>query len=344
MKFYLTILLLSFISCFQLKSAETDLPIKYYNKNKNTLIESRFVIKENFVYVVGVFKKIGSDETALELAESDSFSKLIYLKKYDFIKSMSIRDNQLKYFSNWITFYPIRYTAKNRIELDSFIKDKFAYYIAAYKLSDVEFEDKTPITWERIYNDFKKNPGKRDELLFYEIIPENELSALNTVVENNMAKQYGTNFALMFMGKAVPPIPQKRYDTAKKACKKYNSKTSLKILIFAANTLPYDQNICNLLAEKFDEMQMPRCAAIIKKRATESNKLIIVQEPAVVPVSETNAPEPLKDKKSASEINDSNPRSQAVETPQKNSPQNEKKTALPQPIPIINFTELLQPK
>lgn len=351
MKFYLTILLLSFIYCLQLKSAEAELPIKYYNENKNTLIKSRFAVKENFVYVVGVFKKIGSDETALELAESDSFSNLIYLKKHDFIKSMPISDSHFKYFSNWITFYSVRYTAKNRIELDSFIKGKYAYYVAAYKLSDVEFEDKTPITWERIYNDFKKNPDKRDELLFYEIIPENELPALKDVVENNIAKQYGKNFALMFMGNDVPPIPKKRYDIAKKASEKYNSQTSLKILIIAANTLPYDKNICTLLAEKFDEMQMPRCAAIMKERAEENKKLVIMPEstvsapsekPAIVPDAKKVAD--TKETKTTPEIKKINQNPQTVKSSQTESDaksENEKKAAPAQPVPNVNFIELL---
>ena len=137
----------------------------------------------------------------------------------------------------------------------------------------------------------------------------------------------------MFMGKKVPPIPQKRYDIAKKASEKYNSKTSLKILIIAADTLPYDQNICNLLAEKFENMQMPRCAAIMKTRAGESPKLIIEQPPAAATVSKS---EPPQDRNTAPQNIIEG--TKAASAPQK-TPKNQ--TGKTTPGSDINFTNLL---
>ena len=174
---------------------------------------------------------------------------------------------------------------------------------------------------------------------------------MKDVVENHIAKQYGKNFALMFMGKKVPPIPQKRYDIAKKASEKYNSKNSLKILIIAADTLPYDQNICNLLAEKFDKMQMPRCTAIMKKRAAENKKLVIMPEstvsapsekPAIVPDAKKVAD--TKETKTTPEIKKINQNPQTVKSPQTETDtksENEKKAAPSQPVHDINFVKFL---
>lgn len=311
-----------------------------YDKYKKQILDETFFIQGKYLFVIGKAKIHSSSVSSFTMAQKTALISLerniakIRLQNPE-LKRSNINFTALKniIFDSWLSIANLKYTIKNRIDIDKFSKSGYFYHIAAYKISDIEFEDKTPITWERIYNDFKKNPGKRDELLFYEIIPENELPALKDVVENHIAKQYGKNFALMFMGKKVPPIPQKRYDIAKKASEKYNSKTSLKILIIAADTLPYDQNICNLLAEKFENMQMPRCAAIMKIRAGESQKLIIEQPPAAATVSKS---EPPHDRNTAPQNIIEG--TKAASPPQK-TPKNQ--TGKTTPGSDINFTNLL---
>ena len=257
-----------------------------YDKYKDTILSDMFRVQGEYLFVAGKAKIRSSSSSSYTMAQRMALIALerniakIKLEspglKKSYIKSALLKKT---IFDSWTSMVNLKYTAKNRIDLDNFSKNGYFYHVAAYKVSNIEFKDNRPITWERIYNDFKNNPRKRNELLFYEIIPENEIPALKDVVENNIARQYGKNFALMFMGKEVPAITKQRYDNAKKYSEKYHSGTSLKSLIIAADTLPYDKKICNLLAEKFDKMQMSRCADIMRKRAKEGNKLNILPEP-----------------------------------------------------------------
>ena len=263
---------------------------EYYKKYKNTILCESFFTKDGYFFVAGSAKIRSSSASSLTLARNMALATLerniakCRVQSSSFngsgINSPSLRQ---KVTEAWISISNNKYIANNRIDLESFSKNGNFYHVAAYKVSDIVFEDKTPITWTRIYNDFKNNPGKRNELLFFEIIPEKELPSLKQVLENNITKQYGKNFALMFAGKDVPAITKEKYDRLKKNSEKYNSKTPLNILVIAANSLPYDKNICTLLAEKFDSMQMPRCASVMRKRATESNKLVVeIPPPPVV--------------------------------------------------------------
>jgi len=262
----------------------------YWDNNREQLIENRITVFSGYVYAVGRAKKIASDNMAYEMAETNALEQLIDLKKndVDFSKSPVKLSKKLQdaVWKNWHNSLGINYTVKQQISLEKFRKGNIFYYAAAYKLNNVIFTDPIPVSWSRIYHDFKNNPDKRNELLFFEIIPENELAALKDAVENNIAKQYGKNFSLMFMGKDVPAVPQKKYDIAKSASEKYNSETAFKILVIAANTLPYDKKICTLLAEKFDAMQMPRCAGIMRKCAGQNEKLLIEPEKIAAPAQE----------------------------------------------------------
>ena len=157
---------------------------------------------------------------------------------------------------------------------------------------DIEFEDKSPVTWERIYNDFKNNPTQRNELLFFEIVPKDELSSLKNSIENNLNKQYGKNFALMFFGKDVPAIKQETYDNLKNKYKTLDANTSFTDLIKAVNEIPYDTEICNLLADKFEQMDMFNCRDIMLQCGKQNNKLTILK-----PVEEIK-----KEEKSSKEL------------------------------------------
>ena len=262
-------------------------PRKYYRRNKKAIVEKQFVIHDNYVYVTGVARKISSDDMALEMAEADSLDQLTNLIKnsIDFSAAPVKLGDKLKsaVFNNFRLFNPFRYTAKKRITLGSYVRGRYAYYIAAYNLNDVTFEIKTPISWERIYNDFKNNPDKRNELVFYEIIPAKDMAALQGEIEAKLVRQCGKKFALMFMDKDVPPIEKAEYEAAKKSFAKYNSATPLQLLVIAANRLPYDAHICRLLAEKFAAMQMPRCAGVMKKCASQSSKLVVKLPPPPPP-------------------------------------------------------------
>lgn len=242
-----------------------DLCADYYKNNKRTLLQNKFAVSDGFVYAVGIAKKIGSDDVSLELAEADFFSQLLYLKKRDFENlcyDVGITGNLVSnLFQNWLELCERKYVAKNRIELDAFVKGRYAYYVAAYKLSDIEFADKTPVTWDRIYRDFKNNPDKRDELLFYEIIPKNELSAWKDVLERNITKQCGRIFALFFVGKEVSSANWQKAGSTKEIPDTYTVSTDLKTLLMVANLVPQNEKIWSLLSEKFEKMQMPRCAA-----------------------------------------------------------------------------------
>ena len=235
----------------------------------------------------------------MELAETDSFYQLTNLKRLEVRAACSHAGFENNFadavFQNLEIFHEFKFCAKNRIELASFIKGGKAYYVAAYKVSDVVFSDTVPLTWERIYQDFKNNPGKRDELVFYEIIPEKDLPVMLDVVEKNIAVSYGKIFSLMFMGKEVPAVEQKLYDEAKKKVRMLTSQTGIRKLIRAANILPYDEQICALLAEKFKEKQMPRCAAAMKQALMQSSKLVVLPEKApMAPAAEVEPQTPAE--------------------------------------------------
>ena len=282
-KIHIAYLVLAFFtSMLPLVAADVD---ECYEKYKNRIISETFFVHNEYLFVVGKAKLQSTSPSSLTMAQKRALisleSNIAKIKIHSsFHRNSNIKSSYLKnkIFDSWLTIANFRYTINNRIDIDEFSKDNFLYHVAAYKLSDINFEDTTPITWERIYNDFKNNPGKRNELLFFEIIPDHDMPALKDAVENNIAKQYGKNFALMFAGKDVPAITQKKYDSVKETYKNYNSQTAFKVLVIAANALPYDKKICTLLAEKFEAMQMPRCANIMRKRASESDKLVIEPE------------------------------------------------------------------
>lgn len=276
MKIFIGILFLAFGICMSVMADNIEKCSSFFEQNQEKLLKEKFAVSDGLVYIVGISKKFGSDESAFEIAEADALEQLIKLKTLHLNNSANKFKSML--IDNWLLNQEFKYKACNRIEITQFTKDKFVYYVAAYKLSDIEFEDKTPVTWERVYSDFKNNPDKRNELLFFEIIPENELPALKDVVENNLTRQYGKNFALMFSGKDVQPLNRKKYEKDKKAFAKYNASTSLRKLIAACDRIPYDPELCNILAEKFQSLQMPRCASVMKQRSEQHDKLKFIQE------------------------------------------------------------------
>ncbi|MBE6357858.1 MAG: hypothetical protein E7057_01250 [Lentisphaerae bacterium] len=293
--------LISILSLFTVNIRAEDC-MDFYDDNQEELVRKKFTVTSKYIYAVGQAEKISSDSMAFEMAENDCAVRLADLIK----KEIRFSDSPVKpgeklqdaIFFNWRQTTTLKYTAKNRIVLERFISGKYAYFAAAYKLDDVVFEIKTPISWEQIYTALANNPDKRDELVFYEIIPETELKNYTGKPNNNIARRYGKNFAAMFAGADVPPITHQQYTALKKTSAQMTSATPFTRLVRFANLLPYDQHICNLLAEKFTAMQMPRCAKIMTRRAAESQKLTVIKPAPVVKPQPQTVPDvkPEKEK------------------------------------------------
>ena len=274
------------IDCFANNSL-----IDYFEKNKEQLLKNKITSYKNHYFIVGKAKKIASEEMAFERAQNDGLNQLISLRYKDLTQSSEFLKFgpklQQAIIHNWQLLVSFKFTIKHQKELDKFIKNNTAYYISVVNKKDVIFTDKLPITFKRIIQDFQNNPQKRNELLFFEINPQQDSIALKDIKEENIAKRYGKKFALMFSGKEVPPISHKIYTAIKEKTDKFTTQEKFRTLIFAANVLPYDTNICTLLATKFEQMDMHRCASIMRTRAKESSKLKVTQ-PVIKKVTTDN--------------------------------------------------------
>ena len=100
------------------------------------------------------------------------------------------------------------------------------------------------------------------------------------------------------MRKDVPPISEKTYNDLKTKTDTLTNKVKFRTLLLVANLLPYDKHICMLLAEKFEAMEMPRCASIMKLRANENDKLKINKTVVKVTTEDKNIPPNKQDKQS----------------------------------------------
>ena len=278
---------------FYSMSATDEIKTKYAN-NPQFCIKNSFLIKDQFIFVSSSSPVIGNKTIAFNQARLKAQKKIVFLRinninspTSDICKTIENKTKNL-----WVITFGGTYKLNNEIPIAKFLKNKRAFYVSAYNLEDIEFEDKSPVTWERIYNDFKNNPTQRNELLFFEIVPKDELSSLKNSIENNLNKQYGKNFALMFFGKDVPAIKQETYDNLKNKYKTLDANTSFTDLIKAVNEIPYDTEICNLLADKFEQMDMFNCRDIMLQCGKQNNKLTILK-----PVEEIK-----KEEKSSKEL------------------------------------------
>lgn len=251
-------------------------------KSVDFLRNNLFSIKGDYVLLAGCGRIINSPALAEVTARRKANHQIIKLKELEIdtekfnpeLKSL-FRSNL---FLQYRIFCNIKYTAKNMITVASYIHKNYCYFACAYKLSDIEFVPNYNLDLNRVYNILKQADNRRNEFIFYEIIPENELSALKNAVENNIAQRYGKNFAAMFFGQTVKVGTQKQFEEIKAAYAGLSQESSLQELLTAANKLPYDSRICILLADKFKQLQMPRCSEMMQTRASQSGNLIFSPE------------------------------------------------------------------
>ena len=271
------------------------------------------MIKGDWVFVTGISRNAFSSAAGRNAAYLTALSNLLYIKELEIDTASFDRRLQniyrRKLFQQYQSIVNIRFTTSNLIKISEFSADNAFACAYACELDNVKFIPADKLSLELVYNTLKQNPQKRNELIFFEIIPEKDIAVLLPEIRKNISKQYGEVFAAMFLDEKIKPLDKKQYENSKKQIGKFNSKTPFTLLIATLNSVPYDPQLCLMLARHFDNLQMPRCAGIMRKCAEKE------YEPVFIP----EAKKPENDQEKTSAENNTEEEEKTENNPEKTS-------------------------
>ena len=269
-------------------SSATDIA-ELYEKNKEDILSNGFWKTDEYFIVSGIAPLASESASSLEMAKNQAMLRaernILFLLEKDFVLNTADKTFPEEFtrlaFKNWLAFYNFNYSVKNAIVLESAVKDKKYIYVTAYTLDSITFNELPAMDRENIYNAFKNNPAKRNEILFIELLSTEEIELQKEEIKNKLAQQYGNTFAIMFLGETVPPVTESQYAEACAGAAELSADATLTQITRKLNKLPYDKPSLELLIKKFTAMGMLNNAEIIRTRLSKPQQPNIIPDPPV---------------------------------------------------------------
>jgi len=245
-----------------------------YQANRNNTWNN-VTVSPNFYFIVA---SVGEKEIA-EAEDSQEIYDYLQLKAqadvqkvrfndivFDGVSAQWSKTLQWGFFLDYINCYPQKYTLKNTFPIEKKIsKNKAIYVLAVNKKSSIVWETVFPQKFSEMVNQLALKPGMRNELLFYESLPDQELRNKSNQIFSELQKRYGENVACVLLKKKSIHVDKNTYLSCKNKVPADLKSISLEDLLKLFNTLVDVGDIQSEIIYRFNRLGMKRCALMFEQ-------------------------------------------------------------------------------